>query len=74
MSQHKITNTGNATFDDGVTTSNSTFQAAVSVATTQAAADTAARAHFDRCIALAVAAGVSPAIYIQARKEVGTHA
>lgn len=74
MSQHKIANTTSATFDDGVTTSNSTLQTAVAVATTQAAADTAARAHFDRCIALAVAAGISPAVYIQGRKEVGTHA
>lgn len=70
----KITNTQNATFDDGVASSHSTFQGAVAVATTQAAADTAARAHFNRCIALAIAAGVSPAIYIEGLRNVGTHA
>lgn len=72
--QHKITNTGSVTFDDGLTSSHSTFQSAVAVATTQAAADTAARAHFNRCIALAIAAGVSPAVYIQGLRDVGTHA
>lgn len=70
----KITNTGIAAFDDGVIASHSTLQTAVSVATTQAAANTAALAHFDRMIALAVASGVSPSIYIQGRKDVGTKA
>lgn len=74
MSQHNITNTTSATFDGGVTSSHSILQTAVAVATTQAAADTAARAHFDRCIALAIAAGISPSIYIQGRRDVGTHA
>ncbi len=74
MSQHKIVNTGNAAFDDGVTASHSTFQTAIAVATTQAAANTAAKAHFNACIALAVAAGISPANYIEGLKNVGTHA
>lgn len=74
MSQHKITNTTSSTFDDGVTVSASTLQSATAVATTQAAANTAALAHFDRCIALAVAAGISPSVYIQGRRDVGTHA
>lgn len=74
MSQHKITNTGNAAFDDGVTSSVSTFQTAVAVATTQAQADTAAKAHFNRCIALALTAGVSSAVYIEGLKNVGTRA
>ena len=69
---HKITNTGNATFDDGVMASASTLQGAANGS--QAAANTAARAHFDRCIALAVANGVSPAVYIEGRRNVGTHA
>lgn len=74
MSQHMIANTGNATFDNGVTASHSTYQAAITAATTQAAANTAAQAHFNRCIALAVAAGISPAVYIQGLRDVGTHA
>lgn len=74
MSQHKITNTTSATFDDGVTSSHSTLQNALAVATTQAAANTAATAHFNRCIALALAAGVSPAVYIEGLRNVGTHA
>lgn len=71
---HLITNTGNATFDNGLTASHSTYQAAVAAATTQAAANTAATAHFTRCIALALAAGISPSIYIQGLRDVGTHA
>lgn len=74
MPQHKITNTTSATFDDGVTVSNSTLQSAVAAATTQAAANTAASAHFTRCIALAIAAGISPSVYIEGLRNVGTHA
>lgn len=71
---HKIVNTGIAAFDDGLTISVTTLQTAVAVATTQAQADTAARAHFNRCIALAIASGVSPAVYIEGLRNVGTHA
>lgn len=75
MSQHKITNTTSAVFDDGVTASHSTLQSAIGVAgVSQATVNTAALAHFDRLIALAIAAGISPAVYIQGRKDVGTHA
>lgn len=70
----RITDTGNATFDDGAASSHSTLQSAVAAATTQAAADTASRAHFNRCITLAIAAGISPAVYIEGLRNVGTHA
>ena len=69
---HKITNTGKPTFDDGLTESVATLQA--TAVTTQATADTAYRAHFARCIALALANGVNPAIYLQGLKDVGTRA
>lgn len=74
MPHNKITNTGKPLFDDGVTDSHATLQGAIAAATTQAAANTAATAHFDRCIALAIANGVSPAIYIEGKRNVGTHA
>lgn len=70
----KITNTGIAAFDDGAMASHSTLQSAITATTSQAAANTACLAHFDRMIALAVASGVSPAIYIEGRKNVGTRA
>lgn len=75
MSQHKITNTTSAAFDDGVTASHSTLQSAIGVAgVSQATVNTAAKAHFTTCIALALAAGISPAVYIEGLKNVGTHA
>lgn len=74
MSQHTIANSGNAAFDAGVNSSHSTLQTAIATATTQAAANTAAQAHFSRCIALAIAAGISPSIYVQGLRDVGTHA
>lgn len=70
----RITDTGNATFDDGVASSHATLQNALAVATTQATADTAARAHFNRIIALADAAGVQSGVYREGLKNVGTRA
>lgn len=71
---NRITNTGSATFDNGVVASHATLQSAIAVATTQAAANTASRAHFNTCIALAVVAGISPAVYIEGLRNVGTRA
>lgn len=70
----KITNTGIAAFDDGAMASHSTLQSEVAGASTQAAKDTATRAHFNRMIALANASGANAAIYIQGLKDVGTKA
>lgn len=70
----KIVNTGIAAFDDGVVASHLTLQNTMATVSTQAAADTAYRAHFNRCIALALANGVSAQVYIEGLRNVGTHA
>jgi hypothetical protein len=71
---HKITNTGNATFDDGVSASHATFQTDMSAAPTQSAANTTAKAHFARVIALADANGIQSGVYRAALADVGRHA
>jgi hypothetical protein len=74
MTASKIANSGNTTFDNTVQDSHSTLQSEMAAAGTQALKDTAARSHFDRCIAAAIANGCSPSVYIQGRRDVGTKA